>query len=56
MKKLSMKKKQNISGWVLLTPAMILIVCLSIYPMVQALFTSFQTGAGANMKWIGLTN
>lgn len=56
MKKMSMKTKQNISGWVLLAPAMFLILALSIYPMVQALFTSFKTGAGANMQWVGLSN
>lgn len=56
MKKMSMKNKQNISGWVLLAPAMFLILALSIYPMIQALFTSFKTGAGANMEWVGLSN
>lgn len=51
-----MKYKQNLSGWILLIPAMILIICLSIYPMIQALVTSFKTGAGANMSWVGLAN
>lgn len=55
-KKMSLSKKQNLSGWVLLLPAMILILCLSIYPAIKALFTSFQTGAGQNMTWVGLAN
>lgn len=55
-KKMSLAKKQNLSGWILLAPAMILILCFSIYPAVRALFTSFQTGAGRNMEWVGLEN
>lgn len=51
-----MKDKQSLSGWILLAPAMILIFCLSIYPMIMALITSFKTGAGANMTWVGLAN
>lgn len=53
---MSLSKKQNLSGWVLLAPALFLILCFSIYPAVKALFTSFQTGAGLNMTWAGLTN
>ena len=44
------------SGWIFLIPAMALIICLSIYPMIQALITSFKTGAGNNMTWVGLAN
>ena len=55
-KKMSMAKKQSLSGWILLAPAIILIVCLSLYPAAKALLTSFQTGAGQNMEWIGLGN
>lgn len=49
-------QKQNISGWLLLAPALILILAFSIYPAAKALLTSFQTGAGANMKWVALGN
>ena len=55
-KKMSLSKKQNLSGWVLLAPAMVLILCLSIYPAIKALFTSFEKGAGQNMTWVGLDN
>ena len=55
-KKLNLAKKQNLSGWILLAPAIILIVCFSLYPAVKALITSFQSGAGQNMEWIGLGN
>lgn len=53
---MSLSKKQNLSGWILLAPALILILCLSIYPVIKALLTSFQSGAGQNMEWVGLAN
>lgn len=55
-KKMSLVKKQNLSGWILLVPALILILCFSIYPAFKALITSFQSGAGRNMTWVGLAN
>ncbi len=48
--------RRNLSGWIFLAPAMVLILCLSIYPMAQAFITSFKTGAGNNMTWVGLSN
>lgn len=56
MKKMNMTQRKQLSGWVFLIPAMALIVCLSIYPMLQALITSFKTGAGNNMTWVGIAN
>lgn len=53
---MSLVKKQNLSGWILLVPALILILCFSIYPAFKALITSFQSGAGRNMTWVGLAN
>ena len=47
----SITAKQRTAGWLFLTPASLLIFIMSFYPIIQALFTSFQTGAGANMKW-----
>lgn len=55
-KKLSLKKKQNITGWVFLTPATVLIAVMSFYPMIQALILSFKTGIGAKMEWAGSYN
>lgn len=54
--KANFAQKQNRSSWILLAPAMILIMIFSIYPAIKALFTSFQTGAGLNMQWAGLSN
>ena len=48
---MSVKRKQEASGWLFLTPATLLICIMSFYPIIQAFVTSFQTGAGANMKW-----
>ncbi|MGL6220952.1 MAG: carbohydrate ABC transporter permease [Lacrimispora sphenoides] len=55
-KKLSLGQKQSLAGWTFLTPAVILIAVMSFLPMIQALFLSFQTGIGAEMKWTGGTN
>jgi len=54
--KMTMQKKQGLAGWILLIPAIVLILGLSIYPMLQAFLTSFKTGAGANMSFVGLAN
>ena len=55
-KGLSMRGKQNATGWGFLAPAMILIALFSLYPMISALITSFQTGTGTNMQFTGLSN
>ena len=51
-----MRGKQNATGWAFLTPAIILISVFSLYPMLSALITSFQTGTGSNMTFAGLSN
>lgn len=55
-KKFSMKQKQNATGWGFLTPAMVLICVFSLYPMLSALITSFQSGKGSNLEFVGLSN
>ncbi len=55
-KRLSMQGKQSAAGWTFLTPAMVLICVFSIYPMLSALVTSFQTGTGTSMTFTGLSN
>ena len=54
--KANFAQKQNRSSWILLAPAIVLILTFSIYPAFKALMTSFQTGAGVNIQWIGLGN
>lgn len=55
-KKIKLSKKQNLIGWGFLTPAVILIVITSFYPMIKALILSFQSGVGSSIKWVGLSN
>ena len=55
-KKIKLSKKQNLIGWAFLTPAVILIVIMSFYPMIKALIVSFQSGVGSSIKWVGLSN
>ena len=50
-KKMSVLAKQRAAGWMFLTPATLLIVIMSFYPIIQAVITSFKTGSSANMTW-----
>ena len=50
-KGISVTGKQRVAGWVYLTPATLLIVIMSFYPIIQAVFTSLKTGSSANMQW-----
>ena len=54
--KLKGAQRRNLTGWLFLLPATILIFAMSFYPMVQALLLSFQTGVGNNLQWGGLSN
>lgn len=51
----AMTRKENTWGWVFVAPAVVLISVLVFWPMIQALFTSFQTGTG-EMTWVGFQN
>lgn len=55
-KKMSVSKKQNMAGWGFLMPAALLICAMSFYPMIKALFLSFQRGVGQKTSWAGLYN
>ncbi len=58
MKKKSMgiKQRQSLTGWVFLTPAVILLIVMNFVPIFQALLMSFQTGRGAQMHFTGISN
>ena len=43
-------------GWAFLLPAALMIILLCFYPMLRALFLSFQSGQGARMSYAGLKN
>lgn len=54
--KMMLNKKQSITGWIFLAPAVLLIAIFSFVPMVRALLLSFQSGKGANLSWSGAYN
>ena len=56
-RKLSQSKRYNLTGWVFLTPAALLIAVFSFYPMIKCFIYSFQKGATfAKMEWYGINN
>lgn len=56
MNKLSVKQRQNLTGWAFLTPAVILLIVLNFIPLIQAFFLSLQTGRGSTMEFTGFSN
>ena len=48
--------KRNNIGWFFLFLATLVISIFYFYPMIQALFLSFQTGKGANLEFTGIDN
>lgn len=55
-KLLTVHQKHNLTGWIFLLPATILIFVMNFYPMFQALLLSFKSGIGNNMVWSGISN
>ncbi len=55
-KRLTLQRKQNITGWIFLIPAAFLIFAFCFYPMLQALLLSFKRGNGKNETWVGMQN
>lgn len=53
---LAMHQKHNLTGWLFLLPAVILIVLMNFLPMFKALILSFKTGTGNRLTWAGLYN
>ena len=53
---ISFERRQSLTGWWFLLPAVILIFFMNFYPMIRALILSFKTGIGANMTWAGFYN
>ena len=56
LRKMTLEKKHNLTGWAFLAPATFLIAVFSFWPMIKALVLSFQTGKGRNMQMAGFTN
>lgn len=55
-KKMSLSKRQNLTGWAFLTPATLMIAVMSFWPMIQAFILSFQKGKGNNLRFAGVEN
>lgn len=55
-KGLTLEKKHNLTGWMFLLPATLLICWMSFYPMIQAFILSLQNGVGLNLQFCGLDN
>lgn len=54
--KRTLAPKLNRRAWIFIIPALVLIITFVFYPMVQAFITSFQSGAGNNLKWAAAAN
>ena len=54
--KLTLERRQSLTGWTFLAPAAILICLMNFYQMIQALVLSFKSGIGNNLEWAGLYN
>ncbi|MCD8500350.1 MAG: sugar ABC transporter permease [Bacillaceae bacterium] len=50
------KWKSSIIGWSFIALSVLLICVFYFYPMIQALLLSFQSGRGANLEYVGLSN
>lgn len=55
-KKISLNKRQNLTGWAFLTPATIMIAIMSFLPMIQAFLLSLQAGKGIDLRFTGFSN
>lgn len=51
-----MKSKLDRRSWLFIIPSVVLITAFVFYPMIQAFFTSLQTGMGNNLTYSGLDN
>ena len=56
MKKHSVHNKLDRKAWLFIIPRLVLIVCFVFYPMIQAFFTSFQSGMANNLEFGGVVN
>ena len=56
MKKMSLEKKHNLTGWLFLLPASLLLFVFCFYPMVQALILSFKSGMCISEHWVAISN
>ncbi|HMR47640.1 MAG TPA: sugar ABC transporter permease [Arachnia sp.] len=46
-----LEQRRNLTGWIFLIPAALLILVMNFYPMFQAFILSLKTGRGTNLNW-----
>lgn len=51
-----MKIKKNITPWLFIAPALIFIICFSIYPLIETIFLSFMTQTRGHLVFNGIDN
>ncbi|MGF7046974.1 lactose/L-arabinose transport system permease protein [Paenibacillus sp. DS2015] len=54
--RLSMERKNGITGWSFISIAVVMITIFYFYPMLQSLILSFKTGTGAKLTYTGFDN
>jgi len=54
--KLGITQRYNLTGWIFLSLAALMIFWMSFYPMVSGFWLSLHTGAGARMTFAGFAN
>lgn len=52
----SLNKKYNITGWLFTIVSIIIIITFVFYPMIQAFILSLKSGMGNNLKFAGIDN
>lgn len=55
-RKMTLQKRDSLTGWAFIAPAALLIVFMSFVPIIRAFIMSFQTGVGQQMKFTGVSN
>ena len=55
-KRITLHRRESLTGWAFLTSAALLILIMSFVPIIKAFILSFKTGIGANMEYTGITN
>lgn len=53
---MSIHRKSNLTGWLFIVFAIVMIVVFYFYPMLQALILSFKSGKGMNLQFVGFEN
>ena len=51
-----MKIKKNITPWLFIAPALVFILCFSIYPLIETIFLSFMTQTRGHLVFNGIDN